>query len=445
MWLRFGAQLCLFVLLGLAVLLGSAALLLHGFGGALQLGRLGAREQLDIIKISLSVVAGVGGVIALTVAYRKQKLGEAAHGREEVKLFTERFGACVAQLGDDSPAVRLGGVYALVHLANDWETGRQTCIDVLCAQLRMPYPADQPDDPEIHAAFLSQREIRHTIWRLIGDHLRPGATRHPWDGHSFNFTGATIDGADLHGIVLTGGEVSFRGAQFTDRPTFFSDSNFCGAFVDFTEARFLGPKVDFSRCNFSSGLVEFSQSRFLGGEVTFHQAQFAGSDVVFADAKFFASTVDFVFAELTGSRVSFSDIEFSGEELDFSGATFTSGILDFPEATLSGGRVNFFEAKFVGADLRFLFTKFKNSEVSLLSAEFAAGSISFPHARFTGGEVNFQLANFSGSRVDFRKAEFREGIVNITLPRSYDVPPIFDHWTQQPKNLILPSGSNQDD
>jgi hypothetical protein len=36
-----------------------------------------ADTRLNVIKIALSVVAGVGGVVALVVAYRKQRIGEA--------------------------------------------------------------------------------------------------------------------------------------------------------------------------------------------------------------------------------------------------------------------------------------------------------------------------------------------------------------------------------
>ena len=104
------------------------------------------QNTFDAIKIVLAVVAGIGGVVALTVAYRKQDHGEAAEHRENTKLFNDRFGRAADQLGSGQAAVRLAGVYALAGLADDWAEGRQTCIDVLCAYLRMPYtpPAETP-------------------------------------------------------------------------------------------------------------------------------------------------------------------------------------------------------------------------------------------------------------------------------------------------------------
>ena len=52
--------------------------------------------QLQIVKVGLTVVAGAGGLIALVVAYRRQRVGEAAEERENSRLFTERFTAASA-------------------------------------------------------------------------------------------------------------------------------------------------------------------------------------------------------------------------------------------------------------------------------------------------------------------------------------------------------------
>jgi hypothetical protein len=94
-------------------------------------------NTLDVVKILLAVVAGIGGIVALTIAYRKQDLGEAADYREDTKLFVERFGRAADQLGAEKAAVRIAGVYSLARLADEWKDGRQTCIEVLCAYLRM--------------------------------------------------------------------------------------------------------------------------------------------------------------------------------------------------------------------------------------------------------------------------------------------------------------------
>src|SRR5262245_13122219 len=78
-------------------------------------------SQEDTIKLALSVVAGTGGAVALVVAYRRQRVLETdAQGeRDQVRLLTERFGAAASQLGGESAAVRLAGVYSMASLADE--------------------------------------------------------------------------------------------------------------------------------------------------------------------------------------------------------------------------------------------------------------------------------------------------------------------------------------
>ncbi len=59
---------------------------------------------------------------------------------QRTRTLNERFATAAGQLGDDKrPTVRLAGVYAMAGLADDWPENRQTCVDVLCGYLRMPY------------------------------------------------------------------------------------------------------------------------------------------------------------------------------------------------------------------------------------------------------------------------------------------------------------------
>ncbi|MFF0206229.1 pentapeptide repeat-containing protein [Streptomyces sp. NPDC005017] len=200
------------------------------------------------MKLSFGVVAGAGALVALVVAYRRQRVDEAGAHRDATRLHTERFTTAVSQLGDDSPAVRLGGVHALASLADDApDTSlRQTCIDVLCAYLRLPHTPD-PAHLEEHHRYLALREVRHTILRLIGDHYRrPQGTYRSWQGHDLNLVGVTIDG-----------HMNFSGADFS------------GARVDFGSAMFSDGTVDFGSATFSDGTVDFGGATFSGGTVYF--------------------------------------------------------------------------------------------------------------------------------------------------------------------------------
>jgi hypothetical protein len=94
--------------------------------------RIDSKTLFDLVKLSFGVVAGAGALVALVVAYRRQRVDEDAALRDATRLHTERFTTAVSQLGNDSAAVRLGGVHALTGLADDAPTRelRQTCIDV---------------------------------------------------------------------------------------------------------------------------------------------------------------------------------------------------------------------------------------------------------------------------------------------------------------------------
>ena len=117
---------------------------------------------------------------------------------QRTRALNERFATAAEQLGSDKPPLWLAGVYAMAVLADDWEENRQTCIDVLCAYLRMPYAPDPGDEaPEQERfTFRANREVRHTIIRVITAHLKEGVVL-PWEGLSFDFTGVVFDGGDF--------------------------------------------------------------------------------------------------------------------------------------------------------------------------------------------------------------------------------------------------------
>jgi hypothetical protein len=107
-----------------------------------------------------------------TFAEQNQQLDRTLN-EQRTRTLNERFTTAAEQLGSDRPAVRLAGVYAMAGLADDWEENQQTCVDVLCAYLRMPYEPDPGQDarePQ-RLAFQSSREVRHTVIRVITAHL----------------------------------------------------------------------------------------------------------------------------------------------------------------------------------------------------------------------------------------------------------------------------------
>jgi uncharacterized protein YjbI with pentapeptide repeats len=313
---------------------------------------------------------------------------------QRARTLNERFATAASQLGSDRPpAVQLAGVYAMAGLADDWEESRQTCVDVLCAYLRMPYgpdPGDEAPRPE-QLTFRANREVRHTVIRVITAHLKEEAAV-SWQGLNFDFTGVVFDGGD------------FSGAKFSDST------------VSFAVAEFSGGELDFTGAKFSGGTVSFSGARFSGGTVSFYAAEFSDGQVTFNFAKFSGGTVRFGGAQFSGATVSFGDATFSDGEVSFYAAEFSDGEIDFRRADFSGGLVTFFGAKFSG------------------------GQLNFANAVFLGGTATFFGAKFSGSMVSFVDAVFSICEVDFRHPRDWSVPPVFSWPTDSPPEGVKVPG-----
>ncbi|MCX4617950.1 pentapeptide repeat-containing protein [Streptomyces mirabilis] len=191
----------------------------------------------DVLKVTVTVLTLIGAVLAGVYAYRKQRLSEGDATRADASHRADRYTTAAEQLGHDQAAVRLAGVYALARLADDWAEQRQVCIDVLCAYLRMPY---EPDPTALgHKA--GEREVRHTIIRVIRDHLRDPDASTSWSTYAFDFIGVAFDGGDFSRSHFLG-TVSFVGAEFSGGIVSFVGAEFSGGTVSFGDATFSGGK-----------------------------------------------------------------------------------------------------------------------------------------------------------------------------------------------------------
>ena len=115
-----------------------------------------------VIAASVSFLTLIGTLAAQYFGRRatSQQLDRTL-AEQRTRTFNERFATAAAQVGSDKPpAVRLAGVYAMAGLADDWEENRQTCVDVLCGYIRMPYspePGKDAPEPE-RVSFRADRE-----------------------------------------------------------------------------------------------------------------------------------------------------------------------------------------------------------------------------------------------------------------------------------------------
>jgi hypothetical protein len=278
-----------------------------------------------------------------TLAEQNQQLDRTL-AEQRTRTLNERFATAAEQLGSDKPAVRLAGVYAMAGLADDWAENRQTCVDVLCAYLRMPYEPDPGQDaPEPQRlVFQAGREVRHTVIRIITAHLREDAAV-SWQGLNFDFTGVVFDGGDFTGSRFSDGMVNFHRAQFSGGMVSFNDTQFCGSAVSFNGAVFSGGTVTFENARFTAALVTFGDAVFSGSTVAFEEARFAGGTVSFNRVRFSGGMVCF-----GGSRSAFG-----GNQFTFDGSVFSAGMVTFDNAVFSGSTITFEAAVFSGSTVDF--------------------------------------------------------------------------------------------
>lgn len=457
----------------------------------------------DLLKLVFVVVAGVGGVGALVVAYRRQRVAEHAIAlaegdhqlaraadlraeiaralaqaaderakvetdRNGVRLFNERFAKASEQLGSEKAPSRLAGAYAMASLADDWIDGRQVCIDVLCGYLRMPYtpplsignaiPGERGRGPaEVTKSFNSareEREVRHTVMRLIAKRLRADVKGVlSWRGLDFDFTGAVFDGGDFSKVAFDGGVVSFAKSEFCSGDFSFAEAAFLGGDVSFDGARFGGARVSFSKADFRGGRVSFCDASFDGGEVSFVKSRFTGGKVNFVDARFSGSEVSFEAANFNGGGgalgLSMNGAEFKDGFVSFDGVWLEHVDLFFNDIVLSGGRISFNRAQFVRCDLLLLGAIVDGGLLSFERAALRSAVVAFPGANFAGGEVSFQeiSSDVSGaadevrSMVTFDQATFDGGKVSFD-GAVLDMPIDFDEWPdgQPPLGVHVSAG-----
>lgn len=334
-----------------------------------------AKEGFDFIKIILTVVGGIGGVVALVVSYRKQRLGEVSEIREDARLFGEDFTRATEQLGSKEAPVRLAGIYALERLAQNNPGQRQTIVNVICSYLRMPYKppttsrdsiddiryfvissqsdeysASEParkdaqgptNDEELSRVSVTaeesnedadrlsnagettektetieqERQVRLTAQQVLASHLKikhsSGDASQYWDDIDLSLNGATLESFDLTGCRLR--SARFIGARFHGKVSFIRTE--FRSDVRFDGARFLD-EAPFNNARFVAG-ADFEQARFFG-RADFSEAKFF-DDISYHNVRFDGGA-RFVHA-CFGSGVVFSGASFIGFG-DFYRATF---------------------------------------------------------------------------------------------------------------------------
>jgi hypothetical protein len=103
---HIGAALAVSFTVAVAALAGLAWVLL-GAGGFRRHGAPSLHDTVAVAQLVFASVAGAGALVALVVAYRRQKVAEADSAHDRAQVLNERFTAIAAQLGGAQPAERL--------------------------------------------------------------------------------------------------------------------------------------------------------------------------------------------------------------------------------------------------------------------------------------------------------------------------------------------------
>ena len=363
-----------------------------------------------------------------------------------------RYTKAVEQLADEKATVRLGGIYTLVGLVDEWladeslqeESDRfkegQVIVNSLCSYVRSPFPLalkaemfegdSEPDDYEgdfskDQAVFREEQDVRRTVFVEISKRSSTLAESEKgevtvassaWSSFDFDFSRAPIFYPLKNLTIEQGnfastrfyGKADFWGAKFI-RDADFRNTKFTRD-ADFWGAEFAG-NADFQYAEFV-GYAGFGKAKFTGA-ANFEGTEFTGN-ISFGGADF-TGNISFRSAEFTGNAyfgdVYLGNVKFVGDA-DFGKAKFTRNAdfqyvkftrnADFWEAEFTGD-ADFWEAEFTG-NAHFLGAKLIGNAY-FLGAKFTENA-DFGNTKFTGN-AGFGNAKFTGN-AHFLGAKFTE-------------------------------------
>ena len=399
----------------------------------------------------------------------------------------ERYTKAVEQLGDEKAPVRMGGVYTLVGLVDEWleeESIRkyedrlkegQVIINNLCAYIRSPFTLashydelmqDTPDAEGVYqdkvqefyadkATLDSETDVRLSIIKEIHDRIQgpdkntPGA----WSDFEYDFSGSTF----FYPIDLTNSyyakPINFSGSTYKGEANFsdstykswanFTDSTY-KSWANFSDSTYkswanFSDSTYKSWANFSDStykdVADFSDSTYQYWAI-FSRSTYKGwaifSRSTYKDVADFSDSTYTGWAYFRGSTYKGWAI-FSGstykDVADFSGSTY-KGWADFSGSTYKGWAI------FTGSIYQAL-ADFSDSTYKSW-ANFT-GSIYQALADFSDSTYQ-DVADFSGS-IFYQKVYFGADGDNSSFSRFTDCAPQFYDETNH-KNTLFGSPNN---
>ncbi|MBF1661392.1 MAG: pentapeptide repeat-containing protein [Rothia mucilaginosa] len=349
---------------------------------------------------------------------------ERDHNRQVHAERRSRYAKAIEQLANEKAAVRLGGIYTLVGLVDEWladetleqeeqQKEGQVIINNLCSYIRSPFPlAEEIEEYETRKELEKlQKTDSEKLSEEESSRLQVLLKRFEDSGEYEKPKDITADYAKFH-------------EEQDVRRTIFVEMSKRSSAVSVDESKkvtvksgaWSGFKFDFSRApifyplnNLTIEQGQFSSARFYGN-TNFIFAKFTG-DADFTGAIFTGNT-DFRYTTFN-EYAYFVDVAFS-RTADFSDATFNR-FADFLNTDFSGD-ANFWTATFTGE------ARFRNATFSR-TADFTRATFTrnayftcatftrnayFALATFNRG-THFECTTFSGD-IHFQEATFTGGL-----------------------------------
>lgn len=226
-----------------------------------------------------SILLATGGLLAIITLGETRRKNDQDHEHQVHAERRSRYTKAIEQLADNKTSIRLGGIYTLVKLIDEWladdkttpniedrRSEGQAIINNLCTYIRSPFPlaerAKQLDNPytkDLHkdfggdkekfntdrqtfiqskAALNEERQIRENIIKEICDRLRNSRnSRKPgtWSLFNYDFSDSIFFYPTIFDYSYFGGFSDFSGAIFNEEADFtevtFNEDSY---FVDTT-------------------------------------------------------------------------------------------------------------------------------------------------------------------------------------------------------------------
>ena len=272
----------------------------------------------NVAALRQAILAATGGVLAMLTLWetRRKNLQEKDkndldHARQVKAERRSRYAKAIEQLADDKSAVRLGGIYTLVKLADEWLSDIKTTpiegdrteeaqiiINSLCSYIRSPFSLaekraifeesstatsslknsrilmnkvfrSQQEKKEDKIALREEQEIRRTIFEEIGKRILEV------QGSRVRVIGSTnIIGKSTQGLWY-----NLR-YNFSNAPIFYPLNNLHFKAPNFEGAKFYG-SANFSLSEFHGTPnfenAEFMDKSYFQGTAFWKSANFSGT------------------------------------------------------------------------------------------------------------------------------------------------------------------------